>query len=72
MKYQRQVINEKVEETLRRQHKRLIKRKRDEDKDDQEVGPTFMITIAADMHEVFVVEGDRVRERTKDDIKGMR
>ena len=44
---QRQAINENVDETLRRQHKRMIKRKRRKDKDDQEVGPTFMITTSS-------------------------
>ena len=63
LKEQRQAINENVEETLRRQHKRLIKRKRGKDKDDQEGGPTFMITAA--VREVCMVEGDRARERAE-------
>ena len=46
---------------MRKQHKGLIKKKRGEDKDEQEGGPTFMIATAADVREVCVVEGDRVR-----------
>ena len=44
LKEQRQAINDNVEETLRSQHMRLIKKNRGEDKDDQEVGPTFIIS----------------------------
>ena len=55
---------------LRRQHKRLIKRKRGKDKDDQEGGPTFMITAA--VREVCMVEGDRARERAEAEDKGKR
>ena len=47
MKKQRKAINENVEETLRMQHTRLIKSNIDEDKDDQEGGPNFMITTDA-------------------------
>ena len=52
LKEHRQAINENGEETFRRQHKRLIKRKRGKDKDGQEGGPTFMITTAAAVQEV--------------------
>ena len=44
LKEQRQAINDNVEETLRRQHMRLIKKNRGEDKDEQEVGPTFIVS----------------------------
>ena len=72
MKDQRQAINENVKETLRRQNKILIKRKRGKDKDEQEGGPTFMITTAAAVREVCVVEGDRGRERVEAEDKGKR
>ena len=49
LKEKRHDINENVKETLGRQHKRPVKRKRGEDKDEQEFGPTFMITTAADV-----------------------
>ena len=35
------------------------------DNNDQELGPTFMITTAAAVREVGVVEGERARERAK-------
>ena len=47
LKEQRQAINKNFKETLRRQHKRQIKRNRGKYKDDQEGGPTLMITNAA-------------------------
>ena len=47
LREQRQDINENFKETLRRQHKRLVKRKRGEDKDEQEGGTTFMIITTA-------------------------
>ena len=65
LKEQRQTINENVEEKLIRQHLRLIKSKRGEDKDAWEVGPTFMITTSAAVRGVCMVEGDRERERDK-------
>ena len=43
LKEQRQAINENFEEMPRRQNKRITKRKICEDKDDQEVGPKFII-----------------------------
>ena len=55
-----------------RQHKRPVKRKRGEDKDEQEVGPTFMITTAAAVQEVYVVKGSIARERFKVGNKGNR
>ena len=70
LKEQKQDINKNAKEMLRRQHKRLIKMKRDKYKDDQEVGTTFMITTAAAVREVCVVEGDRARERAEADYKG--
>ena len=51
---------------------RMIKRKRGKDKDRQEGGLTFMITTAATVREVCMVEGDRARERVKMDNKGNR
>ena len=65
LKEQMQTINENIEEVLRRQHKRQIKRKRGEDKGEQEVGPTFMIATVAAVQEVRVVDGGRARERDK-------
>ena len=44
---------------MRRQHKILIKRKRSEDKDTQDEGLTFIITTAADVWGVCMVEEDR-------------
>ena len=70
LKEQRQAINENVEEKLISQHKRLMKRKIVEYKDDQEGGPTFMITTAAAVREVCVIEGDRARERVEAEDKG--
>ena len=70
LKYQRQAINENVEETLISQHKRLIKRNRGEDKYGQEGGPAFIITTAVVVREVCVVEGDRARENAKLEDKG--
>ena len=55
LKEQRQAINDNVEETLIRQNKRLIKRKRGEDNDEQEGGLTFMITTTASVQEVYMV-----------------
>ena len=52
-----------------RQKKRLIKNKRGEDKDDKEGELTFMITTAAAMWELCLVEGDRARERDKAEDK---
>ena len=49
-----------------------MKRKRGEDKDEQEVGPTFMITTAAAVQEVYVVRGSIARERFKVGNKGNR
>ena len=72
LKEQRCAINENSKETLRKQHTRLIKINRDEDKGDQEVGPTFMITTNAAVREVCVVEGDRVRKRSEVEDKGKR
>ena len=72
LKEQMQAINENFEEPLRRQHKRMIKKKKVEDKDEQEGGPTFMITTAATAQEVCVVKGDRARERGKLEDKGKR
>ena len=53
-----QAINENIEETLIRQHKRLIKRKRGKYKDEKEGRPTFMITTSACVWEVCVVKGN--------------
>ena len=50
----------------------LIKSNRDEDKDDQEGGPNFMITTDTAVREVCVVEGDRARERSEAEDKGKR
>ena len=72
LKEQMQTINENIEEVLRRQHKRQIKRKRGEDKGEQEVGPTFMIATVAAVQEVRVVDGGRARERDKSEDKGKR
>ena len=47
LKKQRQAINENVGENLKKKNKRPIKRNVCEDKDEQEVRPTFMITVAA-------------------------
>ena len=47
LKEQRQSINDNSEKTLRRQHKRLIKRKTIKDKYKQKGGMTFMITTSA-------------------------
>ena len=47
LKKQRQAINENVGENLKKNNKRPIKRNVCEDKDEQEVRPTFMITVAA-------------------------
>ena len=55
---------------MRRQNKRLKKRKRGKDKEEQEGGPNFRITTAATVREVGVVEGDRARERAKAEDKG--
>ena len=55
---------------MRRQHTRLIKSNRDEDKDDQEGGPTFMITTDAAVREVCVVEENRAREMSEVEDKG--
>ena len=71
-KEQRQAINENGKETLGRQHKRPIKRKKVEYKDEQEGGPNFMITTAASVQEVCVVEGDRARERDEAEDNGNR
>ena len=46
---------------LRRQHRRLIKRKIGENKDEQEGRTTFMITTSNTVQEVCVVEGDIAR-----------
>ena len=54
------------------QHKRLVKRKRGEDKDEQEGGTTFMITTTAAVREVCVVDGNRMQERAKSEDKGNR
>ena len=62
-KEQRKNINENLQETLRRQHKWLVKMKREKDKNDQEGGLDFMITTAAAVWEVCVVKGDKARER---------
>ena len=70
LKEKRQAINENVKETLRSKHKRLIKRKRGEDKDDQEGGLTFMITTVAAVQEVCTVEGYKAREMAKAEDKG--
>ena len=55
---------------MRRQHKSLIKRKRGKDKDDKEGETTFMTTTATAVREVYVVEGDRARDREKAEDKG--
>ena len=55
LKYKRQSINENVEEMLIRYNKRLIERNIGKYKDDQEGGPTFMITTAAAVWEVCMV-----------------
>ena len=65
LEYQRQAINENVEEMLRSQNKSLIKMNRGKDKYYQEDEPTFMITTAAAVREVCVVKGDRERERAE-------
>ena len=57
---------------MRRQHKRLIKKKRGKDKDEQECGPTFIFTTTTAVREVCVVKGNRVRERAKAEDKGNR
>ena len=57
---------------MKSHHKRLIKRKRGKDKDDQEGGPTFMITTANAVRELCVVERSRARERAKAEDKGKR
>ena len=44
-----------------KQHKRLIKSSRGKDKDDQEVGLTFIVAIAADVQDVCMVDGGRAR-----------
>ena len=72
LKEHRQAINKNIEETLRRKHKRLIKSKRVKYKDEQEVGPTLMITTATDMREVCVVKGGIAKERAKAGDKGKR
>ena len=61
LKEQSQAIYETVEETIRRQQKRLMKRNRGKDKEEQEVRPTIMITTAAAVQEVCMVEGDTAR-----------
>ena len=55
-----------------RHNKRPIKRNTGEDKYEQEGGPTFMITTAAAVREVCVVEEDILREGEKADDKGKR
>ena len=70
LKYLRPAINENSKETLRSQHKRLIKRKRGEVKDDQEGGTTFMITTAAAVREVCIVVSTR-KARTKHTVSSM-
>ena len=70
LKEQRQAINENVKEKLIRQHKRLIKRKRGEYKDKQEVGSAFMVNTTNAVGEVYVVEGDRLKERDETQDKG--
>ena len=72
LKEQRQAINENVEETLISHNKKLIKRSRGKDKDEQEGGLTFMINTAAAVQEMCMVEGGRARERTKVEDKGNR
>ena len=47
LKEQRKAVNENAKGGLIRQHTMLIKRKRGKYKDEQEVGPTVMITTAA-------------------------
>ena len=65
LKEQRQAINENVEDMPRSHHKRLIKRKRGKDKDDQEGGTNFMIATVSAVLEVCVVEGYMERERAE-------
>ena len=72
LKEQSQATNENVEEMLRSQNKRLIKRKRGKDMDDQEGGPEFMITTSTAVQEVCVIEGDIARERAEEEDKGNR
>ena len=69
LKEKSQAIYETVEETIRRQQKRLMKSNRGKDKEEQEVRPTIMITTAAAVQEVCMVEGDRARERVKQRIR---
>ena len=57
---------------MRSQHKRLIKRKRGKDKDEQEVRPTFMINTAVTVQEVCVVNGYIAREIYEAEDKGKR
>ena len=70
LKDQGQNINENVKKTLISQHKRPIKSKRGKDKDNQDVGLTFMITTAAAVRKVYVFKGERERERAGEEDKG--
>ena len=72
LKEQMQSINDNVKKTLGRQNKRLVKSKKNKDKDGQEGGTTFMITTAAAVWKVCMVEGYRSRERYKAEDKGKR
>ena len=72
LKEQRKDINEIIKETLRRQHKTLLKRKRGKDKDDQESGKTFMTTTTDAVQEVCMVKGDIARERVEVEDKSKR
>ena len=48
------------------------KKEERQDKDEQEVGPGFMITTAATVREVCVGEGGITKERAKSEDKGKR
>ena len=57
LKEKRQEFNETSKEMLRSQQKRLIKGNRGKDKEEKEGRPNVMITAAATVREVGVVEG---------------
>ena len=57
LKEKRQEFNETSKEMLRSQQKRLIKGNRGKDKEEKEGRPNVMITGAATVREVGVVEG---------------
>ena len=72
LKDQRQDINDNSKEIMIKQQTRLIKSKRGKDKEEKEGRSTFMITTAATVQEVCVVEGGTVRESSKAENKNNR